>query len=156
MAQRKSKALRDLFILLLFALLVLACSLWLDPFSRIVSWIYHHDNWRLDELFTLFIFLVFALVVYSWRRWKELKHENREREKAEKRANELAVHLESVFTEVQTLRTILFICESCKRIRDGSGNWTEIETYVQVLSDARFFGGLCPDCARVVYGPDTA
>ena len=156
MAQRKSKAFHDFLVLLLLAVLVIACSLWFDPFKEMVSWIYRHDNWRLDEIFTLAIFLVFALVVYSWRRRKELERENEEREKAEKRAEELVDHLESVVTEVHTLRGILRICESCKRIRDDSGYWTEIETYVQIHSDARFSGGLCPECARVMYGPDQA
>ena len=151
----KTPTSRDLVVVVLWCLLTFGLSLWVDPFTHFVAWIYRHDNWKLDEVFTCAIALTVAMVVYSWRRWNELQREIRERDRIETRNRELNSHLASAITEVRTLRGILRICESCKRIRDSSGYWISLEVYVQSMSDARFFEGLCPDCARKLYGAKT-
>lgn len=151
----KISASRDLIIVALWCLLTFGLSIWVDPFTHFVAWIYRHDNWKLDEVFTFAIALTVAMVVYSWRRWSELQREIRERDRIELRNRELNTNLESAITEVQTLRGILRICESCKRIRDSSGYWISLKMYVESVSDARFFEGLCPDCARKLYGAKT-
>ena len=147
-----SPAIKDLIFVLLWCLLTFGLSLWVDPFTRFVAWIYHHDNWKLDEIFTCAIALTLAMSVYSWRRWNELQNEIRERDEIEARNRQLHSTLATAITEVQTLRGVLRICESCKRIRDKSGYWISLEMYVQAYSDARFFEGLCPECARKIYG----
>jgi uncharacterized membrane protein YcjF (UPF0283 family) len=152
MKSKNSKAFHDLIILMIVSLLTLAASLWVDPFARTVSWIYQHDDWKMDELFTFVLVLVIALAVYSWRRWHELEAEIRQRERVQEHNRELAVSLESTRTEVRTLRGILRICESCQRIQDGANSWITLELYVQATSQARFTHGLCPGCARKVYG----
>ena len=48
--------------------------------------------------------------------------------------------------EIKTLKGILPICMYCKKIRDDSGYWSQIETYIQARSDADFSHGVCPDC----------
>ena len=150
---RTSRAARDLIILILIGLLTLTASLWLDPFARLVPWIYSHDNWKLDELFTLDIVLVLGLAIYSWRRWQEMRAEIRERERAQERARLLSVTLESTIDEVRTLRSILPLCESCQRIQDGDRSWVSLELFVEANSRTRFAHGLCPECARQIYRP---
>jgi uncharacterized membrane protein YcjF (UPF0283 family) len=152
MKSRNSRAFRDLIILIVVSLLTLAGSLWIDPFARTVSWIYQHDNWKMDELFTFVLVLVIALAVYSWRRWHELEEEIRQRQKVQDLNRELAVSLETTRTEVRTLRGILPICESCQRIQDGANSWITLELYLQAQSQTRFAHGLCPECARKAYG----
>jgi hypothetical protein len=44
------------------------------------------------------------------------------------------------------------ICANCKDIRNGSGQWEKIETYICKHSDAEFSHGLCPDCDKELYG----
>ena len=61
--------------------------------------------------------------------------------------------LSDYISEIQTLRGILPICSSCKKIRDDKGYWNQIESYIQKHSEAQFSHGICPDCAKKFY-PD--
>ena len=53
--------------------------------------------------------------------------------------------------EIHTLRGLLPICSSCKKIRDDQGQWTQIETYIKQRSAAEFTHGICPDCAARLF-----
>jgi response regulator RpfG family c-di-GMP phosphodiesterase len=61
--------------------------------------------------------------------------------------------LERALGEIKTLRGILPICCSCKKIRDDQGYWNQIEVYIRSHSQAEFSHGICPDCAQKLY-PD--
>jgi PAS domain S-box-containing protein len=54
--------------------------------------------------------------------------------------------------EVRVLRGILPICASCKRIRNDAGAWEAVESYVRARTNAEFTHGICPDCAKQVWG----
>ena len=60
--------------------------------------------------------------------------------------------LREALTKISTLRGLLPICASCKKIRDDKGYWNQIETYIMEHSDADFSHGICPDCAKELYG----
>jgi DNA-binding NtrC family response regulator len=60
--------------------------------------------------------------------------------------------LQTALAEVKTLRGIVPICASCKRIRDEAGAWQEVESYVRARSHAEFSHGLCPPCAERTFG----
>jgi phosphoserine phosphatase RsbU/P len=60
--------------------------------------------------------------------------------------------LQQALDEVQTLRGIIPICASCKSIRDDSGYWKTLETYIETHSLAEFSHGICPDCSEKLYG----
>lgn len=66
-----------------------------------------------------------------------------------------AAALREALDNVKTLRGLLPICASCKKIRDDLGYWSQIEVYVSDHSDADFTHGICPDCMRRLY-PDVA
>lgn len=53
--------------------------------------------------------------------------------------------------EIHTLRGILPICASCKKIRDDQGYWNQIESYIVARSEVEFSHGVCPDCAKKLY-----
>ena len=38
------------------------------------------------------------------------------------------------------------ICAWCKKVRDDTGYWRQIESYVKEHSEADFSHGICPDC----------
>lgn len=59
--------------------------------------------------------------------------------------------LERAMGEIRTLRGILPICSSCKKIRDEEGYWRQVEEYVQHHTDAEFSHGLCLDCTLKLY-----
>ena len=63
---------------------------------------------------------------------------------------EIVDHLKN---EINTLRGILPICSSCKKIRNDEGYWQQIESYIHEHSDTQFTHGICPDCAKKLY-PD--
>ena len=49
-------------------------------------------------------------------------------------------------SELLQLRSLLPICAWCKKVRDDTGYWQQIEVYVSEHSDAEFSHGICPDC----------
>ena len=59
--------------------------------------------------------------------------------------------LKDALVQVRTLRGLLPMCASCKRIRDDDGRWERIDTYVSQRSEAHFTHGICPDCSRTLY-----
>ncbi len=84
--------------------------------------------WIFVGMFTLFTSALAWLLHRAWRRERV-------------RARE----------EVQELRGLLPICATCKKIRDDSGYWNQIESYVQAHSAAQFTHGVCPECADKLY-----
>lgn len=48
--------------------------------------------------------------------------------------------------EIKSLRGLLPICASCKKIRDEQGRWHPLELFVRDHSEAEFTHGLCPAC----------
>lgn len=82
---------------------------------------------------------------------EELVREIGERKRAQEQSQRLIVELEQALGQVKTLRGLLPICASCKKIRDDNGYWTQIEAYVRDRSEAEFSHGLCPECAEKLY-----
>ena len=92
--------------------------------------------------------LIFS-IFYMWN--KSLKNEIVRREKIENERNALIAQLQKTLQEVKTLRGFLPICAHCRKIRQDSGYWQQIEVYVQEHTDAKFTHGLCPDCTHKLY-----
>jgi len=65
---------------------------------------------------------------------------------------DLIVELREKINEVKDLQGIVPICASCKKIRNDSGYWEQVEKYVQERSGAQFSHGICPDCSHELYG----
>ena len=66
-------------------------------------------------------------------------------------AQERADRLEKAQQEIKTLRGIIPICTSCKKIRNDEGYWQQVETYIGNHSEALFSHGVCPDCMEELY-----
>ena len=62
------------------------------------------------------------------------------------------LELKKAREEIRTLRGILPICAHCKKVRNDSGFWEQVEVYVRNHSEAEFTHGLCPDCEKKLYG----
>ncbi len=73
--------------------------------------------------------------------------------RAEKEMLALIDQLHRALGEIETLRTLLPICASCKRIRDDSGYWNGVEEYFTRRVSVSFSHTVCPECARKLY-PD--
>jgi transcriptional regulator with PAS, ATPase and Fis domain len=61
--------------------------------------------------------------------------------------------LRRALKEVETLRSLLPICASCKNIRDDKGYWNTVEEYFGRQNSVDFSHTLCPDCIKQLY-PD--
>ena len=59
--------------------------------------------------------------------------------------------LQEALEKVKLLSGFLPICASCKKIRDDTGYWHQIESYIKEHSEAEFSHGICPDCAKKLY-----
>lgn len=70
---------------------------------------------------------------------------------AEEREN-LIRDLQYALDNVKTLQGLIPICASCKKMRDDKGYWNQVEEYIIEHTDATFTHGICPDCARKLYG----
>lgn len=59
--------------------------------------------------------------------------------------------LERALREVKVLRGLIPICAKCKRVRTDTGDWQQLEVYIQDHSEAEFSHGVCQVCMKVVY-----
>jgi PAS domain S-box-containing protein len=63
----------------------------------------------------------------------------------------LIAELQDALADVKLLSGLVPICANCKKIRDDQGYWTQIESYIQDRSSAKFSHSICPDCAAKLY-----
>ncbi len=59
--------------------------------------------------------------------------------------------LQAAIGNIQLLSKLVPICSSCKKIRDDSGYWHQIEAYLQENLHLNFTHGICPDCVKTLY-----
>lgn len=76
-----------------------------------------------------------------------------ERVEAETAREKLIRELQEALAKIKTLRGLIPICASCKKIRDDKGYWNHLELYLKEHSDAEFSHSMCPDCLKKWY-PD--
>jgi len=99
--------------------------------------------WRSYIIFSLVICIFLILiVVFSFRM-----------DKGAKERENIILELQDALAEVITLRGIIPICSSCKKVRDDKGYWNQIESYIRDHSEADFSHSICPECAKELY-PD--
>ncbi|HEY3760903.1 MAG TPA: PAS domain S-box protein [Verrucomicrobiae bacterium] len=70
-----------------------------------------------------------------------------ERKQIDEDRTRLIGELTEALKQVKTLKGLLPICASCKRIRDDGGYWQQVECYISARTDAGFTHGICPECA---------
>ena len=73
------------------------------------------------------------------------------RRQLEQEREKLIQKLQDAIHSIKTLRGLIPICASCKKIRDDKGFWHLVEEYVSDHSDAQFSHGICPECAQKLY-----
>ena len=61
--------------------------------------------------------------------------------------------LKEALSQVKNLSGLLPICMHCKKIRDDTGYWNQIEAYIDNHSEAQFSHSICNECAEKHY-PD--
>jgi PAS domain S-box-containing protein len=76
-----------------------------------------------------------------------------ERKRAEGERERMIGELQDALLNVKALRGLIPICAACKKVRDDSGYWGQIESYLLEHSEAEFSHSLCPECMKRLY-PD--
>ncbi len=71
-----------------------------------------------------------------------------DRKMVEAEREHLIAELTDALAQIKTLKGLLPICSSCKKIRDDMGYWNTLELYIMEHTDAEFTHGICPDCIR--------
>ncbi len=56
--------------------------------------------------------------------------------------------LQAALDEIETLRGILPVCMYCKKIRDDTGYWEQVDIYIGRHTPAKISHGMCPDCMK--------
>jgi PAS domain S-box-containing protein len=74
-----------------------------------------------------------------------------ERKRVEVEQRRLLAEVQEALQNIKTLRGLIPICASCKRIRDDTGYWHRVEEYVVKHSEAQFSHGICPECTNKLY-----
>ena len=74
-----------------------------------------------------------------------------ERKRIEAEREKLLKELQDAMAQVKTLSGLLPICASCKKIRDDTGYWHQVEIYIKRHSRAEFTHGFCPECLKRLY-----
>jgi len=95
--------------------------------------------------------LLLGVLLYFNRRGRErewaLANSNRSLELANER-------LRAAQNELYTLKGLIPICSSCKRVRDDEGYWESVESYISERSSAFFSHSICSECGPRLYGAD--
>jgi DNA-binding response OmpR family regulator len=71
--------------------------------------------------------------------------------KLDEEKRQLTDALAEALAKVRSLSGLLPICSSCKKIRDGAGEWSPLEVYIRSHSEAEFTHGMCPECLKRFY-----
>ena len=58
-----------------------------------------------------------------------------------------------ILRKMRYLEGIIYVCASCKKIKDIDENWYPMEAYIDQRADVQFSHGICPECAEKLY-PD--
>ena len=122
--------------------------------------------WIIITAITGFILLVIGLILI-WNRalQKEVRKKTHEIQMAhdqleirvDERTKELSLtnkDLKEALEKIKELKGLIPICSTCKKIRDDSGYWNQIEMYIESHTDAFFSHGICPDCNEKLYGKE--
>jgi len=96
---------------------------------------------NLQKLITFLLIIIASLIFLAYR-WK-IKTNVQLMKKGEE--------LEKTLAEIHKLSGLLPMCSSCKKIRDDSGYWHQVEEYINTHSEASFSHSMCPSCIEKVY-----
>ena len=110
-------------------------------------WLHQQSRRKMEELETRVAERTAELAITN----ESLRAENTARRQTEVERDRLIQDLQKSLANVKSLSGLLPICAGCKKIRDDKGYWSQVESYVQMHSEATFTHGLCPDCIKKYY-----
>jgi len=128
-------------------------------FTKIISTgasIFELENWRIHKNGALVCLQTNGVPILdnegSLTGYRGVDKDITERKLAEEEREGLIEKLQTALDNIRTLKGMLPICASCKKIRDDKGYWNQIEAYIECHSDASFSHSICPECEKKLYG----
>ena len=114
---------------------------------------YEYGIGYLDILrYVLLISAVFCLIIAVIVIWnRRLKIEVESRKQAETEKEKVIEELKKALKDLDTIGGLVPICSRCKKVRDDSGFWNQLEQYFEEHSDLSFSHGICPECEQELY-----
>jgi GAF domain-containing protein len=82
----------------------------------------------------------------------DLKSALNQRDQLEQDMEKLILDLQDASAMIQTLKDLLPICRSCKKVRDDRGYWERVEAYVANATSISATSSICPDCLEGRFG----
>ena len=136
----RTRATRDLIIIVLLAVGAFIVAVALEAFEAIFYWSQQYEDYEVDELLTVGFILPVAFGVYAWRRWRDETSALDEKDVAITRLNESIRQKEILLKEVHhRTKNSLAIAASLIRISasDGMGEreLSEIATRIDVIAE---------------------
>ena len=113
------------------------------------------SEWSLRRKDGSYLPVEISAKIFPDGRWQAFVRDISERRELENKQGELIQGLNNSLKEIKVLRGLIPICSHCKKIRDDSGFWQQLETYIRDHSNADFSHGICPNCIEDYY-PDFA
>lgn len=119
-----------------------------EPWVDLEAWLLTKDRRQICLLFN-------AVPMFdehgSLMGYRGVAKEITDRKQAEAEKENLIQELQEALKNIKTLRGLLPICASCKKIRDDKGYWNGLETYIHQHTEAEFTHGICPECIQKLY-----
>jgi sigma-B regulation protein RsbU (phosphoserine phosphatase) len=81
--------------------------------------------------------------------WRELKSRLRVGERMVALQHDLAGRireLQYAMAKIHELQELIPICSYCKKVRDDSNYWEQVESYISTRTGVQFSHGVCPQC----------
>jgi hypothetical protein len=94
--------------------------------------------------------LIFSITAYkpAEKQFACIFEDITEKKKAALEKEELIASLQKSLDEIKTLRGIIPICCYCKKIRNDSGYWEQVDIYIKNHSEADISHGICLECMK--------
>lgn len=73
------------------------------------------------------------------------------RKKTESEKENAILNLTNALDKIRTLSGLFPVCIKCKKIRDDTGYWYQLEQYLQKYSETEFRESICDECSKKHY-----
>lgn len=137
-------AIFDMIIITVCSIIVYVFAGYYDILEKLLIFLHNYEQWEIDELIVVSIFLTLAFAVFIYRRLCEqvlLSEEIRSQNEEINRA----------MAEIRQLKEIIPICSLCRKIRDDDGFWHQVEAYISAHTNSAFSHSICPECLDRYY-----
>jgi hypothetical protein len=148
---------RTAWIVLAIAISLQALRRFIVFYNLLFEHAYYTDTF--DDLVTFAISLLMvggmafiAPLFLAIKRSEEVLQRANARAAEEQATREKLINeLQDALAKIRTLKGLIPICASCKKVRNDKGFWEQVEVYIKDHSEAEFTHGICPDCFKKLY-----